>query len=226
MPKIDVIVETGAKRTFASARDWPGWARGGKSEDEALAALVAYAPRYARVAKGSSFAPPKDASSFRVVERLAGDTGTDFGTPGQKPRADSAAVDDRELARLVAWLEAGWTAFDAGVRAAKGKTLRTGPRGGGRTLGKIVEHVREAELAYLGGLGVKAADVARSDPKALRAAIRDGLRASAHGEIPAKGPRGGIRWRPRYFVRRDMWHLLDHLWEIEDRSASPERARR
>ena len=218
MPPIAVIVEKGVKRTFASARDWPGWARSAKTEAEALEALVAYAPRYARVAKAFAFAPPKDVSSFRVVERLAGDAGTDFGTPGQKPKADAASVDDRELARLIAWLEAGWAAFDAGVRAAKGKTLRAGPRGGGRTLAKIEGHVREAELAYLGGLGVKASDAARRDGRALRAAIREGLRASAHGEIPAKGPRGGIRWKPRYFVRRDMWHLLDHLWEIEDRS--------
>lgn len=219
MTKVDVIVEKGAKRTFASARDWPGWARGAKTEAEALEALVAYAPRYARVAKAFAFTPPIGVSAFRVVERLAGDAGTDFGTPGQKPKADAAAVDDGELARLIDWLEAAWSAFDAGARVAKGKTLRAGPRGGGRTLAKIKDHVREAELAYLGALGVKAPDAARHDEKALRAAIRDGLRASARGEIPAKGPRGGIRWKPRYFVRRDMWHLLDHLWEIEDRAS-------
>lgn len=219
MPAIEVIVETGAKRTFASARDWPGWARGAKSEADALAALVAYAPRYARLAKTFAFTPPTDISSLRVVERLRGDASTDYGTPGQKPKADGAPVDDRELARLIAWLEAGWAAFDAGVRAAKGKTLRAGPRGGGRTLAKVVAHVREAEHAYLGALGVKVSDAARDDDRALRTAIRDGLRASAHGEIPAKGPRGGIRWKPRYFVRRDMWHLLDHLWEIEDRAS-------
>ncbi len=23
--------------------------------------------------------------------------------------------------------------------------------------------------------------------------------------------------RARYFVRRTAWHVLDHLWEIEDR---------
>lgn len=219
MPKLDVIVETGAKRTFASARDWPGWARSGKSEDEALAALVAYAPRYARIAERFGFAAPTDVSQLRVVERMKGDASTDFGTPGQKPKADSAAVDARELARLVAWLDAGWSAFDSAVRKAKGTTLRAGPRGGGRTLTKIVEHVREAEVAYLGGLGVKVEPAARGDTRRLRAAIRDGLASSARGEIAPKGPRGGIRWKPRYFVRRDMWHLLDHLWEIEDRAS-------
>ncbi|MGH9282469.1 MAG: hypothetical protein ACRD0S_05980 [Acidimicrobiales bacterium] len=40
-------VEQGAKKAFACALDWPGWARAAKTEDEALAALAAYAERYA-----------------------------------------------------------------------------------------------------------------------------------------------------------------------------------
>lgn len=44
------------------------------------------------------------------------------------------------------------------------------------------------------------------------------MRASAEGQIPSVGPRGGKRWTPRYFVRRAAWHVLDHAWEIEDRA--------
>jgi hypothetical protein len=50
-----------------------------------------------------------------------------------------------------------------------------------------------------------------------RRAILKALRASAQGEIPTKGPRGGVRWTARYFVRRIAWHTLDHAWEIDDR---------
>ena len=32
------------------------------------------------------------------------------------------------------------------------------------------------------------------------------------------GPMGGKKWPPRYAARRLAWHVLDHLWEIEDRS--------
>jgi hypothetical protein len=50
-----------------------------------------------------------------------------------------------------------------------------------------------------------------------RQAVLGALRAAARGEFPLLGPRGGRRWTPRYFVRRDAWHVLDHVWEIEDR---------
>ena len=65
-----VYIESSRTRTFACAYDWPGWCRSGKDEASALAALAAYAPRYAAVAKRARVA--FDAKpSFRVVERLA-----------------------------------------------------------------------------------------------------------------------------------------------------------
>ena len=216
MPTIGVIIERGTKRVFASAADWPGWARSGKDEAEALAALVSYAPRYARIAKKLGFAAPKDQSALRVVERTGGNATTDFGAPGVPAKVEAGKVGDADLARLGAVLDAGWGAFDAGVARAKGKALAKGPRGGGRTLDKIAAHVYEAELAYLSGLGAPFKRKTRN-VAAERAAVREALAASARGEIPANGPRGGVRWKPRYFVRRAMWHTLDHLWEIEDR---------
>lgn len=213
---LDVYIEKGAKRAFACAVEWPGWSRSGKDEQAALTALLESAPRYAKVATELGFDVP---ATLRVVQRIAGDASTDFGAPGAKPKFDDAAVSDRDLERLVAHLEAAWTAFDAGVRKATGKTLRAGPRGGGRTLDKIVAHVRDAELMYLSGLGAPAKGVKSSDTKRVRTLIRDGLAASARGEIAPKGPRGGVRWKPRYFVRRDVWHMLDHMWEIEDRTS-------
>ncbi|HXG39541.1 MAG TPA: hypothetical protein VNJ28_01230, partial [Candidatus Limnocylindrales bacterium] len=77
---IPVYVEAGARRTFASAVDWPGWARSGRDEAGALAALVAYAPRYAAVVApaGVPFPLPGGPGDL-VVERVAGDASTDFG---------------------------------------------------------------------------------------------------------------------------------------------------
>ena len=50
-----------------------------------------------------------------------------------------------------------------------------------------------------------------------RQATLNALTAAVRGETPERGPRGGVIWTPRYFVRRVGWHVLDHIWEIENR---------
>ncbi len=220
---IPVYFERGAKRTFACAIEWPGWCRSGRDDTSTLQALLDSGPRYARIVRTTrlGFRAPASLSSFRVVRTLRGNATTDFGAPGIPPREDDAPLDDAELKRLGALLAAVWRAFDAAVRDARGKRLAKGPRGGGRDLEAIMRHVSEAEAGYLAGLGWKFKWDERADRRAeverTRSAVLDGLAASAHGEIAAKGPRGGRRWRPRYFVRRLAWHAIDHTWEIEDR---------
>lgn len=218
---IEVYVEKGQKRTFAGALEWPGWCRSAKDEASALQALFEYGPRYAMVLAGTpiKFTPPGKLPELKVVERLKGGTTTDFGAPEVAPRADRAKATAGELMRLEAILSACHRMLEAAAKAAKGKHLRTGPRGGGRDLAKMLDHVREAEKGYISSLGWKDPQLAPNTAglaKVLEASIR-GMRASAAGEIPALGPRGGKRWSARYFVRRAAWHVLDHAWEIEDR---------
>lgn len=219
---VEVYLEVGSKRVFAGAVEWPGWCRVGRDESAALEALVAYGPRYAQALRGSeiAFEYPADVSALRVVEHVPGNTSTDFGAPDVAPAADSRPVDDAELARLESILRACWAAFDAGVRAVTGHTLRTGPRGGGRDVGAMVAHVMGAEQGYLGRLAWKRPTTGEDQDAALaltRGAVLDALAAAARGEVPERGPRGGVIWKPRYFARRVAWHVLDHLWELEDR---------
>ena len=215
--KLNVYLEVGSRRTFAAALDWPGWCRIGQDKDAALQSLFEYGPRYARVLRSArlGFQIPKDVSAFIVVERLKGNATTDFGAPDKAPAGDAEPLDDTELRRLQSILKACWRAFDTTVEKAKGKPLRKGPRGGGRTVTGIVEHVLGSEKSYLAQLGGKVSPTESAEK--TRQAILNTLKASAHGEIAAKGPRGGKRWSPRYFVRREAWHVLDHIWEIEDR---------
>jgi hypothetical protein len=216
-----VYLEVGAKRTFAGAIDWPGWCRQGPNETEALAALHAYGPRYAAILSASrlGFVAPKALSQLKVVERLTGNATTDFGAPGIAPTVDRDRwCDAATLQRFEKILRAGWRAFDKTVVAARGKTLATGPRGGGRSLDAIVKHVIEADAGYLRAAGWKPPQSTDS-PAETREAILAALKASAHGEIPPKGPRGGDRWTARYFVRRVAWHVIAHVWEIERRAA-------
>jgi hypothetical protein len=216
-------VETGEKRTFAGAIDWPGWCRSGRDEPAALRALLDYGPRYEAALRGSGlgFWAPEEPTLLRVVERLQGSTTTDFGAPAAAPQRDGDKVLDADLQRLEAILKACWIQFDRAVEAARDMRLQAGPRGGGRDLAEIVEHVVGADEAYLSRLGwsykgTLGIDAEKEFPR-IREAMLAGLGAAAKGELPAKGPRGGKRWSTRYFVRRAAWHVLDHAWEIEDR---------
>lgn len=212
---MDVYLEVGAKRMFAGALEWPGWCRTARDEGSALEALLAYAPRYAAALKGSrlGFEAPTD---LRVVERLPGDATTDFGAPSAAPAIDAEPMTEADLRRSQALLRACWRAFDAAADAATGKELRKGPRGGGRDLDTIVEHVVGADAGYLRMIGAKAGAEQEAGPEPMRSAISTALASAVRDGVPPS-PRGGKRWTPRYFVRRSAWHVLDHAWEIEDR---------
>jgi hypothetical protein len=220
---IKVYLESGKKRIFAGALDWPGWCRSGRDEASALQALIDYGPRYARSihATGLDFREPSNVSDLFVIEQLQGGAGTDFGAPEAVPSFDRTPVDEDDLERLQRLLKACWKALDEAASAAVGKELRKGPRGGGRELEGIIRHVLDAEAGYLSRLGwkLKSGEADDLDTKLIRTrqAVLEALASAVHDGVPAQGPRGGIRWTPRYFVRRDAWHILDHAWEIEDR---------
>jgi hypothetical protein len=167
-----------------------------------------------------AFHSPTAVAVFEVVERVEGDATTDFGAPGRVLASDSTALDDAGLRRIQQILQACWLALDEAIEQATGKTLTVGPRGGGRQLDGIFEHVVEAERGYLSLLGGKApaGGTTRESAAGVREAILVALEQSARGEIAAVGPRGGKRVSARYFARREAWHVLDHVWEIEDRA--------
>lgn len=169
-----------------------------------------------------AFRAPATTRDVTVVERLEGGGGTEFGVPGSAAAAEDGPISPAELRRLIAFLRAAWATFDASARKAAGVQLRLGPRGGGRQVPKIIEHVRDADLAYLAQLGTRAPAV--SDATAERAitllhrAFVVTLTALTRGEPLADPNKVRRPWSPRYAVRRSAWHALDHAWEIEDRS--------
>src|SRR5829696_5460968 len=69
--RLDVVIEAGTKKTFASAVEWPGWSRSGKTRDAAIDTLLAYTSRYAPVARLArvEFA---ETVEVEVVQRLPG----------------------------------------------------------------------------------------------------------------------------------------------------------
>ena len=221
-PQLRVVLEVVPTRAFAVAVDWPGWTRGGRDEDAALDALVRAGPRYAAAlaAAGLPFDPPAHRSALAVVDRLPGNAGTEFGAPSVHLPGDEAPLDGAELERHVAILQGAWVAFDAAAARHTGDELRTGPRGGGRDLSKIIEHVRGADEAYLVKLGSRPpkGPVGPAQMAELHAGALATLRARALG-LPVPNPSRAVTpWTPRWYVRYATWHWLDHAWEIEDRA--------
>jgi hypothetical protein len=213
-----VFVETGAKRVFAGAIDWPGLARSGRTQEEALDRLFEYLTRYRRsvgeAARGLSI--PRVAAEFQVTASLGGGSGTDFGVPSAVADFDREEPSTRTLNEQLERLRGAWTAFERATKKGDGKTLATGPRGGGRTVAKMREHVLEADRAYISSLGAKA-PTSRSSWHEVQAVFVEAVHAKLRGELAEKGPRGGERWPALYAIRRSAWHALDHAWEIEDR---------
>src|SRR5215208_5920404 len=182
---IPVYIEAGAKKVFACSIDFPGWCRSGKTEEEALEALAAYAPRYAEVAKLA-----KAAERFEVVERVKGKGATDFGIPHEIPKADAEPLSARQAARQVELMRAAWALLDTVAKASPAE-LRKGPRGGGRDRDKMLDHVLGAEAAYARQVGVKhpAPQVGdRKGVKALRDDLAEALGGASDGSRPT--PKG------------------------------------
>jgi hypothetical protein len=211
-----VYIESGRTRTFACAYDWPGWCRSAKGEEAALAALTAYAARYAPVAKKAKLPfDPHIAKGFRVVERIPGSANTDFGVPHEISKRDTTPLSASEAGRMASLVKAAWAVFDE-VAASAPAELRKGPRGGGRDRDKMIDHVLGADDIYARKLGVRLTVPQWNDRAALRA-FRAAVLAAL--EKPSKGaPLVEKGWPPRYAARRIAWHALDHAWEIEDRT--------
>jgi len=211
---VRVVIETGQKKVFASALDWPGWSRSGKSQAAALEVLADYAERYqavADIAQARDF--PAAEQEFDVVERLAGSAATDFGVPEKAGSCDDEPMTDAECERQIGLLRGCWTVFDD-VASSVSADLRKGPRGGGRDRDKIIEHVLESERGYARRIGVTTPTGAIFTADGLahhRGAVCDAIRRLHRDNAT------GMKWPLRYFVRRAAWHVMDHAWEMQDK---------
>jgi hypothetical protein len=195
-----IYLEEGKNTVFAISLDWPGWCRRAKTVDLAIEALDNYRDRYAQIVTS-----PFDPGDFEVVGTLKGNRTTDFGAPDARGPWDDTPLSAGELSRQIAVLQDCWNYFDAVVANAPA-ALRRGPRGGGRDRDAIVNHVREAERAYCSGAGFRVAPRTPWDEQ------RDVVVTTLRANSPQ------ARWPIPYALRRCAWHIVDHAWEIEDKS--------
>ena len=216
--RIAIALETTRKRTFASAVDWPGLARGGRTESAAIEALLDRVDRYAEVVRSAGYELPADDLVVEVKEAAEGNGSTDFGVPGRVTDADRRPTSDADAERITKIVAAAWALLDRTAAVAPDE-LRKGPRGGGRSTSKIVEHALMSDHAYAREIGLKVPAPTLGDAASvahLRDAIAEVLRRPSDGTALA-----GRRWTARYAAHRIAWHSLDHAWEIEDRTDPP-----
>jgi hypothetical protein len=211
-----VYIETGKSRSFACSLDWPGLCRSGKSEEAALAALSGYIRRYAVVAtKAGVDFPLKESQPWSVELHVATRSGgADFGAPTAVLDDDAAAWPAAEVSRTAALLAASWELLDE-VAGRAPQSLRKGPRGGGRDRDAITHHVAAAEQMFGRKVGLSLPvphEGEREVVRANRAALLEWCRSGGTSAT------GRVGWPPRYASRRLIWHVLDHAWEIEDRT--------
>ena len=216
-----VILEMGKKRrVVAGAMDWPGLDRWGTSEDDALGKLASYLPRYVGVAEragvGNAFARAGDVV---VVERVPGSSSTDFWGIAHVPsQIEREVLPSADLERRLDLLRACWATFDD-VAARVSPALLPGSRSAGRSRDQIIRHVcgsepeqfsRKVEIRTPLDVVLTPGGLATHRQQYL-AAIR---------AYNAEG-RAARTWPIQFLVRRTAHHVMDHVWEMEDRDPPP-----
>ncbi len=216
-----VILEVGKKRrVVAGATDWPGLDRWGTSEDDAVAKLLAYVPRYAPVAARAGLAKEFEAArDVDIVERVPGSSSTDFWGIAHVPSQIEAEVLSPDLLeRRLDLLRAAWAEFDD-VAAHASAELSPGPRSAGRTRDQIIRHVYVSEPEQMSRkVEVRTPREAVLTPDGLkdhRAAYLHAIRGYNAEGRPARS------WPIQFLVRRTAHHVMDHAWEMQDRDPGP-----
>jgi hypothetical protein len=210
------------KKVVAVAPDWPGLERGAKTGEAAIERLLAYLPRYAKVAQLAGMEAEFAAIPIvDVVEQYPGTGSTDFwGISFAFSGIDWQAMSGDELERELTLMRACWAFFDE-VRSRVSAELRTGPRGGGRDRDRIVRHVVGTEQDWVKKLGMPTPHGAPPTDEGLTAhrdAYRQAIRAHhAQGKLART-------WPLRYLIRHTAYHTLDHAWEMEDRDLTAKQA--
>jgi hypothetical protein len=219
---VRTVVERGpkGKKAVSFALDWPGWSRGAKTPELAVAMLRSYRERYRPVAVAAGLAAEFDEEGpLETVEDRIGTGSTDFwGISFSSSATETDPMSAEELDRKVLLLQACWAYFDD-VAARVSAELRKGPRGGGRDRQQIIRHtVRTESEDFAKRLGLRIPEEAALTPDGLRThrtSYVEAMRAYNAGE-----GRRMRTWTLPFLIRHSAYHVMDHAWEMEDKDLS------
>ena len=221
---VRTVLERGpkGKKAVAFAVDWPGWSRGAKTPDLALATLESYRERYRAIALAAGMADEFDAAGpLEVIEDRVGTGSTDFwGISFSPSGSEQGPMGDAEIDRKIDLLRACWAFFD-GVAARVSAEMRKGPRGGGRDRDRIISHtIRVESEDFARRVGLQIPEGGALTPDGL-AAYREAYVAAMHAYNRGEGKRMQS-WTLPFLIRHSAFHVMDHAWEMEDKDRSGE----
>lgn len=219
---VRIVLERGpkGKRFVAFAVDWPGWSRGGRTPDAAVAALESYRSRYRPVAVRARMGAEFDrAGPLSVIEDRVGTGSTDFwGISFSPSAAEREPMTDEELERKIRLLKACWAHFDT-IAARVSAEMRKGPRGGGRDRDRIVRHtIRTESEDFAKQVGLRILEEAALTPDGLRS-HRKSYVAAMEAYNSGEGRRMRS-WNLPFLIRHSAYHTMGHAWEMEDKDLS------
>src|SRR5438270_2839675 len=221
---VRTVVERGpkGKKAVAFAVDWPGWSRGAKTPDLALAALESYRERYRPIAVAAGKATEFDAAGrLKVIEDRIGTGSTDFwGISFAPSSSEQGPMGDTEIDRKIKLLRASWAFFD-GVAIRVSAEMRKGPRGGGRDRDRIIRHtIRTESEDFAKRVGLRIPEGGALTPDGL-VAHRESFVAAIRAYNGGEGRRM-VSWTLPFLIRHSAFHVMDHAWEMEDKDLSAE----
>lgn len=216
---VRTVVQRGpkGKKAVAFAVDWPGWSRGAKSPERALALLESYRERYRPVAVGARMSDDFDAAGpLKVAEDEVGTGSTDFwGISFSPSGVEHEPMDATEIDRKIRLLRACWGFFDLAAARVSAQ-MRKGPRGGGRDRDQIIGHtIRTESEDFAKRLGLRIPEGGALTPKALRD-YRDTYVAAMRAYNAGEGKRMRS-WNLPFLIRHSAFHVMDHAWEMQDK---------
>jgi len=221
---VRTVIERGpkGKKAVAFALDWPGWSRGAKTPELALATLESYRRRYRPIALAAGMALEFDAvGPLDVIQDRVGTGSTDFwGISFSPSDFERGPIGDAEFDRKIKLLRACWAFFD-GVAGRVSPEMRKGPRGGGRDRDKIIRHtIRVESEEFAKQLGLRIPEEGALTPDGL-VAHRKAYVAAMRGYDSGQGKRMRS-WTVPFLIRHSAFHVMDHAWEMEDKDLSSE----
>jgi hypothetical protein len=166
---VRIVVERGpkGKKAVAFAVDWPGWSRGAKTPELALATLESYRERYRPIAVAAGVAAQFEGEGpLDLIEDKIGAGSTDFWGISFSPSAcEQGPMSAEDIDGKILLLQACWAFFDR-VAAGVSAEMRKGPRGGGRDRHQIIRHtIRTESEEFAKRLGLRIPEGAALTPE-------------------------------------------------------------